>query len=311
VIQLVLPIFVLIGVGYLLRKFGLMDASTTYRIVDLLMYVTYPATLFLALVSQPIPPGIWKVPLWSIITLIASAAVTYAYARAARLRGPVAGSLVVASCFGNTGFLGVPFLFMAYGDVGRITGVFFDLFGVSMVLYGIGFAVLAAFGGEEFQWKSVLQFFKTPTFVTAVVALGVRGTIPVWTAHVHGEWLIGRIIYQTLHMLTPLTAPLAMIALGVNLRFRALREFLPQVGVGIVAKVIVMPLVAYALVRAFGPLGVAGKATVLEAAMPGGLVVGVLCGRYGCNARLGAAITVGTTLATMVTLPFWLGIVGR
>lgn len=310
-IELVLPIFVLIGVGYLLRKLDVLDASTSYKIVGLLMNVTYPATLFLGLVSQPFPPGIWKVPIWSIAALLASGAVTYTYARLTRLDSPTSGSLVVASSFGNTGYLGVPFLFMAYGELGRTTGVIFDLFGVSMVLYGIGFAMLAAFGGEKFTWKSTLLFFRTPTFITAVAALTVRWLTPSWDAHVHHELLAGRIFFQVLHYLTPLTAPLAMICLGVNLRFRALRDFLPQVGVAVVAKVVVMPIVAYGLVRAFGPVGIAGKATVLEAAMPGGLVVGVLCGRFGCNPRLGAAITVGTTLAAMVTLPFWAGLLGR
>ncbi|HEY3413370.1 MAG TPA: AEC family transporter [Armatimonadota bacterium] len=310
-IELVLPIFVLIGTGYVLRHYGVLDPSTSYKIVGLLMYVTYPATLFLALVSQPIPAGVWKAPLWSVVTLLASCSVTYTYARIVKLKSPVAGSLVVASSFGNTGFLGVPFLFMAYGETGRITGVFYDLIGVSMVLYGVGFAVLAAFGGEDFNWKAILLFFRTPTFITAVAALAVRSIMPYWTAWFPHEWLVGKVVYQSMHMLTPLTAPLAMICLGINLRFRALREFLPQVGVGVFAKVIVMPVVAYALVRAFGPLGAAGKATVLESAMPGGLVVGVLCGRFGCNPRLGAAITVGTTLAAMVTLPFWLGLLGR
>ena len=310
-IELVLPIFVLIGIGYLLRHYGVLDASTSYKIVGLLMNVTYPATLFLALVNQPIPAGVWKVPLWAIAALVASCAVTYTFARLTRLDSPTTGSLVVASSFGNTGYLGVPLLFLAYGEMGRTTGVIYDLFGVSMVLYGIGFSVLAAFGGEGFTWKAIFLFLRTPMFITAVAALVVRLLTPAWNAHGHGEWLIGRVFYQSLHFLTPLTAPLAMISLGVNLRFRALREFAPQVGVAVLAKVIVMPLVAYALVRAFGPLGIPGKATVLESAMPGGLVVGVLCGRFGCNPRLGAAITVGTTLAAIVTLPFWLALLGR
>ncbi|HEY3268138.1 MAG TPA: AEC family transporter [Armatimonadota bacterium] len=309
-LAIILPIFVLIAIGYALRRTGVIETETSYRIVGLIMNVTYPATLFLALAYTPFPAGVWKAPLWSVVTLLGSGLVTLAYARLTNMDNPTAGSLVFASAFGNTGYLGVPLAMMAYGETARISAVVFDTFGVSMILYGFGFAILAAFGGEVFSWKTVLAFFRTPTFLSAAAALAVRAALPAWNAHFPEPWLVGKIVSQTLHLLMPLTFPLAAISLGVNLRIRAVTEYFPQVVVAVIAKVMVMPLLAYGLIRLLGPGGVTGQAIVLEAAMPGGLVVGVLCGRFGCNARLGAAITVGTTLATIVTLPFWTHLLG-
>jgi predicted permease len=305
-IELVLPVFALVGVGWFLRRIGLLDAETGYKMVGLIMNVTFPATLFLGLTQSPLPEGALLLPLWAIAAMAASGALTYAYARATRMARPDAGALIVASAFGNSAFLGVPLCFMLYGATGRVSAIIYDMLGVSLPLYGIGFTILEAFGGRKLEWRSFLSFFKTAVFWTAVAGFAVRAAAPWWGAHVHQPWLVGRVFVQTLELLSPLTAPLAMLALGVNLRLSAVREFLPAVTVACVAKVALMPLAAWLLYRAFGPHSIAGKTAVLEAAMPGGIVAGALCGRYGCNPRLGAAITVGTTLAALITLPLWL-----
>jgi predicted permease len=310
-IELVLPVFALVGVGWFLRRVGILDAPTSYRMVDLIMYVTFPATLFLGLTQAPMPKGAWMLPLWAIAAMLVSGALTYSYTRITRMSKPDAGALIVASAFGNSAFLGVPLCYMIYGATGRVSAVIYDMLGVSLPLYGIGFAVLEAYGGRKMEWRAVASFVKTPVFWTAVAGFSVRALTPWWNANIHASWAVGHVFIQTLELLSPLTAPLAMLALGVNFRLGAVREYLPAVTVSCIAKVVLMPLAAWLLYRAFGPPGIAGKTAVLEAAMPGGIVAGALCGRYGCNPRLGAAITVGTTLAALVTLPLWLTWLGR
>lgn len=310
-LDLVLPVFVLIGVGYVLRHLDILNEDASHRLVGLIMNVTFPATLYLGLVKAPIPEGAWKLPIFALAAAAASWTLTYAYARMARLDGPATGSLMVAASFGNSGFLGVPFCYWVYGDVGRVSAVIYDLIGVSIPLYGIGFVILEAFGGRKLEWTAFTNFLKTPVLWTAVAGGLTRALMPWWEANVGAQWLAGKVFMQSLELLAPLTAPLAMLALGVNLRVKAVLEFLPTVTLACLAKIVLMPATVYALVHFFGPAGVPGKTAVLEAAMPGGLVAGVLCGRYGCNARLGAAITVGTTLAALLTLPFWTGLMGR
>lgn len=305
-IELVLPVFALVGVGWAMRRMGLLDVSASHQMVGLIMNVTFPATLFLGLTQAPIPHGAWMLPLWAIAAMVASGALTYAYTRITHMDRPDAGALIVASAFGNSAFLGVPLCFMLYGADGRVSAILYDMLGVSLPLYGIGFTILEAYGGRKLEWRSFLSLFKTAVFWTAVAGFAVRAITPWWTVHVHGSWLAGRVFIQCLELLSPMTAPLAMVALGVNFRISAVREFLPAVSVACVAKIVLMPLVAWLLYRAFGPPGIAGKTAVLEAAMPGGIVAGALCGRYGCNPRLGAAITIGTTIAALVTLPLWL-----
>lgn len=305
-IEHVFPVFALVGVGWALRRLGVLDVPASHQMVGLIMNVTFPATLFLGLTQAPLPKGAWMLPLWAIAAMLASGALTYAYTRITRMSRPDAGALIVASAFGNSAFLGVPLCAMIYGPAGRVSAIIYDMLGVSLPLYGVGFTILEAFGGRKLEWRSFLSFFKTAVFWTAVAGFTVRAVAPWWSAHVHGSWLIGRLFINCLELLSPMTAPLAMVALGVNFRIGAVREYLPAVTVASVAKVMLMPLAAWLLYRAFGPPGIAGKTAVLEAAMPGGIVAGALCGRYGCNPRLGAAITIGTTIVALVTLPLWL-----
>lgn len=304
-VESILPIFVLIGLGYLLRRYGVMAEQDAYRLVDLILYVTFPATLFLGLISADIPKGVWLLPLWSAVAIGASIACTWSLSRLIQLDRPSTGALMTSSAFGNTGFLGVPLCYAALGSTGRLSAIFYDLFGVSLLLYTVGFGILATYGGQKFSWSSILGFFRSPLFFAAIAGFAVRALSPWWQAEFGEPWLLARIFMGGIERLAPLTAPLSMIALGINLRFRAVREFAPLVAISCLAKIVLMPAVVLALVSWIGPAGIPGKAAILEAGMPSGLVAGVICGRYNCNARLGAAITVGTTLASMITLSFW------
>lgn len=304
-LDVVLPVFVLIAVGYALRRYGVLKQEDAYRLVNIIVYVTFPAMIFLGLSKTALPPGVLRIPLYGLSAMTVAMLTLSVAVRLMKLDRRQAGSLVVASAFGNTAFLGVPLSFAAFGDAGRISAIIYDLLGVSVALYAIGFGVLEAYAGRPFSLRAALGFTKTPFFFAAVAALAVRLAAPWWQANVGESWLVGRVFIRTLESLAPLTAPLAMLALGVNLRVSALREFAPLLALAGAAKLLLMPLVAFSLVSLFGPHNVAGKTAVLEAAMPSGLVVGVVCGQFGCNARLGAAITFSTTLAAIATLPLW------
>jgi malate permease and related proteins len=310
-LDVILPVFVLIAIGYALRRFGLLKQEDALRLVNIIVYVTFPATLFLGLSRTRLPEGVLKIPVYGLAAMFAAMLVLAAVCRALKIDRASAGSVVVASAFGNTAFLGVPLSFAAFGDGGRVSAIIYDLLGVSIALYTIGFGVLEAYAGRPFSWKAMLAILRTPFFIAAVAAVVVRLLTPWWNTSIGQSWLIGRVFVETLERLAPMTAPLAMLALGVNLRFSALREFLPLLGLSAAAKLALMPAVVYVLVSVAGPHNVAGKTAVLEAAMPSGLVVGVVCGRFGCNARLGAAITFATTLASMATLPLWTWLLGR
>lgn len=308
-LEVILPVFLLILVGYVCRHYGVLLPDDASRLVDIIVYVTFPATLFLGLVQAPTPNEAWKLPLWSYVCIAALFGLTYLIARMMKLDHPTAGALISSSAFGNTAFLGVPITFAAFGAEGWVSALFYDLFGVSITLYTVGFLLLAHFGGQKPTLRNSLAFFRTPVFVAAVLAFSVRAWAPMWTETGPGSLLPSRIMIGSLERLSVMTAPLAMLALGVNLRFRAVVEFAPLVTVSILSKLLFMPLVAFVLVHWFGPAGIPGQTAVMEAAMPSGLVAGVVCGRFGCNARLGAAITVGTTLAAIITLPLWAGLV--
>ncbi|OYY61829.1 MAG: hypothetical protein B7Y50_02920, partial [Hydrogenophilales bacterium 28-61-11] len=103
--------------------------------------------------------------------------------------------------------------------------------------------------------------------------------------------------------------PLMLFVLGLTIPWHDLR---PQkaVFVSLAIKLVLMPLLALGLALALpGKLTEPAEAGVLEAAMPTMVMVIALADRFGLDTRLAGLIMGWSTLAGLVTLPFWLVVV--
>jgi hypothetical protein len=105
------------------------------------------------------------------------------------------------------------------------------------------------------------------------------------------------------------TIPLMLFVLGLTIPWHDLRPEKPVL-VALVIKLALMPLVALGVALAWpGKLTEPAEAGVLEAAMPTMVMVIALADRFGLDTRLAGLIMGWSTLAGLVTLPFWLYVV--
>ncbi len=214
VVGTVLSIFLLLFLGYGTKKIRLLRAEDADLLNTVVIYLTLPAFIFDAIYSyrQPLPLSIVKVPIIGFAMIAVVLAIAFIVGRMLRLDRPTLGGLILASGFGNTGFLGYPVVQAAFHERGAlVTAALYDELAMALPMYTLGALIAAGLAGEKVEGEQLLRVFKLPAFLAIPVALLLRPVaIP--------EPLLAAIRY-----LGNGTIPLVMISLGLSLSARSLK----------------------------------------------------------------------------------------
>jgi predicted permease len=110
-----------------------------------------------------------------------------------------------------------------------------------------------------------------------------------------------------LQLLGVAVVPLMLLSLGMSLQWQGLaRGYRSWIMIVLLIQLILYPCIVAGLSLLTGMPPALQAAVVIEAAMPCMVLGIVICDRYRLNTAFYAAVVTVTTLASMVTLPFWL-----
>jgi len=290
------------GAGWrLLTPAGLTAEQTRVVLTTLVYYLLLPAMVLEVLWTAKIGLQSFQYTLLGVgciafaLTCIGLLGVLF------RIEARRMGALMLAAAFPNVTYLGLPVLEQTFGSWSRSVVIQLDLFAATPLLFTVG-TILARHYGEEREKKprSVLLFFNAPPFWAAAVAL-----IFNHNAIVAPDWLSG-----VLQKLSATVAPLMLFSLGLALNWRAVRlRNLPYMLPVILVKMVAMPLFALFLAAYLTIDGNHKAAAVLDMAMPSMVLGIVFCDRYRLDSALYAMTVTVTTALSLLTLPFWHGIV--
>jgi predicted permease len=186
--------------------------------------------------------------------------------------------------FANTGNMGMPICYFAFGEVGLALAV--SYFAITTLIH---------FTVGQWTWTGVVSFrqiLRTPLAYAAVVAVGALAS----EAEIPG-WLL-----RTTTTLGGFTIPLMQLTLGVSLGQLTLGR-LPR-SLGISCLRIGMGLaVGVGLAALLGLEGIARGVFILDCVMPVAVVNYLFAQRYGRGASDVAGTVVISTLISLATLP--------
>ena len=296
----VLPVFGLIGLGYLARWSKLLRETTGEGLSDFVFVLAVPCLLFRTLAKADIPMtqpwGYW-------IAYFAGLAVVWALAMviAARFFARKGPELVVsgfAAAQSNTVFVGVPMILKAYGDAGAVPlGLLLAVhLPVTMTV-----ATLLAEGRSASIAMLVRRLFTHPIIIGIILGSIVRPFVaqvpqPFWTL---------------VDLLAGAAVPCALISLGIAMRRYGLESglALPTILSGL--KLGLHPLLVYWLAtRIFEMPAHWSGVAVLFAACPCGINAYLFAERYRQGvADASSAITL-STLLSLFTTAAWLTFLG-
>ncbi len=236
--------------------------------------------------------GLVVVP-WALLVL--AAALVLAAGRLFGWSRNTVGALLMLVPLGNTSFLGIPMLQALLGDESIPYALVYDQAGsfLAVVLY-LPF-VAAFYAGEgHFSWRRVVH--KMFTFPPMIAALF---TFVTWSLE-RPLWLETNLI-----RLADTLVPVAMVAVGLQLRLRLPEGLSAPFAFGMAVKMGLMPLAALGLVHGLGMSGLAAQTALLEAAMPTMITAGAVAASHNLQPRLAAAMVGWGVIAAFATLPLW------
>jgi hypothetical protein len=192
--------------------------------------------------------------------------------------------------FGNTGNLGLPLAYFAFGDEGfGYALVIFAIMGVYSFTFGIW---VVSGGGSPFK------VVKEP-----VVAATLLGALFLWQG-----WRTPTFLTNTLELVGQMAIPLMLITLGVALaRLSPRHVALPSIlSIG---KVVICVAIAWMVGLWFKLPPVAFGVLVLQVSTPVAVTSYLLAEKYGADSDAVAGLVVASTLLAVVTLPLTLAFV--
>lgn len=282
-IPIILPIFIIAGVGYGWTRLGLgFDTGFVTRLVT---YVGTPCLIFSAMTDNGLTlEGFRIMAIAALAAMVAFAAVGAVALKVAKMPvRPFLPSLMLP----NTGNMGLPISLFAFGETGLALAIAFStIITVGHFTIGVSLAAGRASGRE-------LLFSPTLYALAAALAFMASGTAPP-------QWLT-----NTIGLLAGLTIPLMLISLGVSLGRMRVSNVRRGLFLGIV-RVGGGFVVGVALAALLGLDREAAGILVIQCAMPVAVLNYLFAARYDGPAEEVAGTVVFSTLLSFVTLPFLL-----
>lgn len=293
----VLAVIVLIGTQ--LTRFIPFEGDVKKALIFLIINVAMPCIILDSIFQLPIREGLISqvgvVFAFSVGLNIIGMGLGWGAARIAGLRGMQAREVAFLASLGNTGFFGLPLCAALFGAKGAFLAAVFDA-GVDITLWTL--AVFLIKGRSELKSSPLKSILNVP-LAASILGVGVALV----------GWRPPGVVLEITSRLADLTVPLAMIYLGMMLSLMLKRREgarVQQLWPPILAKLILMPLVAIALLQVLpGWELTAGQVILVQAAMPCLTVASIVFAHYAADEKLAGVSTVYSTILSMATVPLF------
>lgn len=293
----ILPILTLAAVGGALGRTTDVDVEHLNVVV---LYVFLPALVFHSLTTSTLDgEAFLKVVGGVLLFGGAMALVAEAVGRALGRSEPLLSAVVLLAAFPNSGNYGIPMSTFAFGETGRSTAVLY-LTAQTVFTYTVGVYVASRSGGAS-GLHGVRNVFGLPLTYAVAAALLARwaGVAPP----------AGSAAMEFLRLVGDSAIPLMLLILGVQLARTDYGATVSQVGLPLVLKMGVAPLVGLgvALFVGFSDPAVA-RTFVLESAMPSAVTPLILLTEFSEDAHVGGVpvtqfVSTAILVTTLVSVP--------
>lgn len=299
IINIVLPVFLIIGLGQFLARRGFFSAETVNQMSRTVFYVAAPMLLLRSAAQTTLSESL-NLPAIALIVAVTAAQAFIVYLVVHRSRPDRRGVLAQGGFRSNLVFVGYPIILNAFGEKGL--GLAAVYVGFVTVLYNFVAVIILTLPhrngeGEKIPWAMMARSILTnPLILSCTAGLIIAGLrLPLPTVLDRGLKLGG-----------DLATPLALLVVGASLDLGRVRsEFKPALLVSLV-KLFVYPGLVYAALYSLGLRGMFLETPVLLLASPTAVVSHVMAREMKGDDQLAGAIVIGSTLLSLFTISAWL-----
>ncbi|CAA6819348.1 MAG: Malate permease [uncultured Sulfurovum sp.] len=273
-------IILYIIIGYGLQHVKLPIKNLAHILNKFVIYLSLPAMILLTIPSieftqESIVPVYIA---WGV--MIISALIVLLVSKQMNFSKEITGSLMLVSVLTNSSFVGIPLISGYLGNEALPYIIIYDQLGTFLALatYGTFVTAYYASAGEVSFKQIALKVVLFPPFVFLIISLFLSNIeFPTF-------------IHTPLELLAATIVPFALIAVGLQLKFKLPRDELKPFAISLTIKLIIAPIIAILMAKTFGWSGFIVNISILEASMAPMITAAAMASMVGLAPRLSNAI---------------------
>ena len=286
-------IVLLLAIGLILRKKGVLKAEAKSVLTDLIIFLILPCNI---ISSFQVDFSFKLLKKFAIILIIAMGIQVFAfvlskliYTRQEENRKKI---LQYATLVSNAGFMGNPIAESIFGSEGLLYASVY-LIPQRIIMWSAGLSLFT----KSSDKKSLIKKILTHPCIVAVeigMLLLVTGFRPPY------------FVNNTIKLIGGCTTAMSMILIGTILNDVNIKEALDlKVIFYTLLRLFIIPGVSYICCLLLGVDELVANVTTLLAAMPAGSTTAILAEKYNCDAEFATKIVVFSTFMTIISIPIW------
>lgn len=286
VIEIVLPVFLIIGLGYAIRRLRLVSEGFFTDINTLVYYVCLPLLLFYKIAGADFSTSFnLRLVLATSAGVACCFSVSYLYGKWRAYSAPAHGSFCQGSFRGNLAYIGLAIVFNAYGDAGLTrAGILLGFLVPVLNIFAI-FALLLPQQQQASSGKIIKQFIRNPLILASLTGLA-------WS---YCRLPIATIFDRTLNIATGMTLPLALISIGGSFSLARLKGDMGKATLAIAIKLLFLPLITAVLMLLLNVSGLDFAIGLLMAGAPTAVATYIMASQMGADEDLAGTIVMMAT----------------
>lgn len=299
---LILPVFVLIGIGALMRHVKWLNAEADSSLLKLVVSFLYPCLIFENVLGNAAlrqPGNLLFAPLAGFVTIAMGIYLAYYTGRAVGLtQGQGLRTFAFSTGIYNYGYIPLPLMVALFGSE-SVGMLLVHNVGCEAAIWTVGILMLSGLSLRD-GWR---KLFNAP--VVALIAAVLGNLLDL------GRFMPS-VATNVIHLSAACAIPLGLLLIGATLmeyfgRPRELFETRTTLASSLL-RLGVLP-VLFLLIAKFLPCSDDLKRVIIvQAAMPAGILPLVIAKHYGGRPLTAVQVVIGTTVLGLFLIPLWLRI---
>lgn len=297
----ILVLFIIIFVGFVLKKKGLIDNRLNSGLSELLINLTLPALIISSMYVEIDSEIIVNIQIITLITIgvyLLTIVLSNLLVKVLPLPEDKKNIFIFMIVFGNVGYMGYPVLGVIYPEYGIFYGLFNNItFNVLLWTYGM-YLFQSDRKNYSVNPKNLIN--------SGVVAILIGFFLLLTGIRIPGP------ILGAIDQLGDMTFPLSMLIIGSSLAGIKIKNIITSKPIFMLTtvKLLFVPLIILLLLRPFNIPDIVAHVTILLTAMPCAANSVVFAKKFNKDNQFAAQGVFVTTLLSMATIPLFLILLG-
>lgn len=291
----VAPVFLLVFIGYVLRRANIISSNYTKTSSKLVFSVSLPALIFIKLHDTDFTGSFDLIQITLVIAgFISFFFLTWLLSRKLTDDGIDQGVFIQGAVRSNYAIVGFAITLNLFSESALVKAAILLAFAMPLfnVLGVIALTVPAQSGNRISAWKTIRDILTNPLIIAIIISL----IFPFFKINVPV------VFTKTLNYLAVLSLPVALLGIGASFNFKSIRKDFKLTAIATVIRILIMPLILTYIAILLGYRGEELGVMFILFGTPTAIASYIMAEAMASNSELAGNIILVTTFGSVFTI---------